>query len=187
MPQTKGMIGAAQIAAMKDDAVLLNFSRDSLVDEEALVAALNEGTIGRYITDFATPALMKVDPVRAIVLPHLGASTAEAEENCAVMAVHEIVDFIENGNITNSVNFPAVNLGPRRPIGQRIAIAHRNEPGVINQLTEAIAAHGHNLANILSKARGEYAYTLIDIDDQVGDDAIDKMQAREAVIRARII
>ena len=124
---------------------------------------------------------------RAIVLPHLGASTTEAEENCAVMAVHEIVDFIENGNITNSVNFPAVNLGPRREQGQRIAIAHRNEPGVINALTEAIAAHGHNLANILSKARGDYAYTLIDIDDHVGDDAIDKMQAREAVIRARTL
>ena len=187
MPQTKGMIGADQIAKMKEDAVLLNFSRDSLVDEEALVAALNDGKVGRYITDFATPGIMKVDPVRAIVLPHLGASTEEAEENCAVMAVQEIVDFIENGNITNSVNFPAVNLGPRRPQGQRVTIAHKNIPGVINGITEAIAAHGHNVANILSKSRGDYAYTLIDVDDNLGDDAFEKMNAREAVLRARIL
>ena len=186
MPQTKGMIGATQIAAMKDDAVLLNFSRDSLVDEEALVAALNAGTLGRYITDFATPAIMTVDPERAIVLPHLGASTAEAEENCAVMAVHEIVDFIENGNITNSVNFPAVDLGPLHS-AQRITIAHRNVPGVINGITEALAAHGHNLENILSKSRGDFAYAIIDIDTKVGDDALDKMQAREGVLRVRIL
>ena len=187
MPQTKGMIGADQIAKMKEDAVLLNFSRDSLVDEEALVAALNDGKVGRYITDFATPGIMKVDPERAIVLPHLGASTEEAEENCAVMAVQEIVDFIENGNITNSVNFPAVNLGPRRGYGQRVTIAHKNTPGVINGITEAIAAHGHNVANILSKSRGDYAYTLIDVDDNLGDDAFEKMNAREAVLRARIL
>ena len=187
MPQTKGMIGADQIAAMKEDAVLLNFSRDSLVDEEALAAALTDGKLGRYITDFATPGIMKVPAERAIVLPHLGASTAEAEENCAVMAVRQIVDFIENGNITNSVNFPAVNLGPRRASGQRVTIAHRNEPGVINSITEAIAAHGHNVANILSKSRGDYAYTIIDIDDQLGDDAVDKMSAREGIIRVRIL
>ena len=187
MDSTKGMIGAAQVDEMKEDAVLLNFSRNTLVDEEAVVKALNADELGRYITDFANPTIMAAPADRAIVLPHLGASTAEAEENCAVMAVEEIVDFIENGNITNSVNFPAMTLGPRRSIGQRIAIIHRNEPGVINALTEAIASHGHNLANILSKARGDYAYTLIDIDDQVGDDAVDKMQAREAVIRARIL
>ena len=187
MDATKGMIGAEQIASMKEDAVLLNVSRNTLVDEEALVKELQDGTVGRYITDFANPTIMAAPADRAIVLPHLGASTAEAEENCAMMAVEEIVDYFENGNIINSVNFPAVNLGPRRSFGQRIAIIHKNEPGVINALTEAIASHGHNLANILSKARGEYAYTLIDIDDQVGDDAVDKMQAREAVIRARIL
>ena len=187
MDATKGMIGAEQIASMKEDAVLLNFSRNTLVDEEALVKELQDGTVGRYITDFANPTIMAAPADRAIVLPHLGASTAEAEENCAMMAVEEMVDYFENGNIINSVNFPAVNLGPRRSFGQRIAIIHKNEPGVINALTEAIASHGHNLANILSKARGEYAYTLIDIDDQVGDDAVEKMQAREAVIRARIL
>ena len=184
MDSTKGMIGAAQIAEMKDDAVLLNFSRDTLVDEAALIEALDAGKLGRYVTDFATQPLMGAK--NAIVLPHLGASTEEAEENCAVMAVHEIVDFIENGNITNSVNFPAVDFGPKRDFGQRITVLHRNIPGVINAITEAIAAHGHNVANMVSKSRGDYAYAIIDIDDQVGDDAHDKMSAREGVLRVRI-
>ena len=184
MDSTKGMIGASQIAAMKDDAVLLNFSRDTLVDEAALIEALNADKLGRYVTDFATQPLMSAK--NAIVIPHLGASTAEAEENCAVMAVHEIVDFIENGNITNSVNFPAVDMGPKRAIGQRITVLHRNVPGVINGITEALADHGHNVANMVSKSRGDYAYAVIDIDDQVGDDAYDKMSARENVLRVRI-
>lgn len=185
MESTKGMIGAEQIALMKNDAVLLNFSRDSLVDEAALVEALNAGKMGRYVTDFANGTIMGAK--NAIVLPHLGASTEEAEDNCAIMAVKEIVDFIENGNITNSVNFPAVNLGVKRPEGQRITIAHRNVPGMINAVTDAIAEHGHNVANIISKARGEFAYTIIDVDDRLGADAAEKMQAREGVLRVRVL
>ena len=185
MESTKGMIGEAQIAAMKDDAVLLNFSRDTLVDEGALVAALNDGKLGCYVTDFATPGIMGAKS--AIVLPHLGASTAEAEENCAVMAVNQMVDFIENGNIANSVNFPAVSLGALRGTGQRVTIVHRNVPGVINEITDAIASHGHNLANIISKARGDYAYTIIDVDDPLGSDAAEKMAARENVLRVRVL
>lgn len=170
---------------MKDDAVLLNFSRNTLVDEEALAKALEVGEIGRYVTDFANPTVMGAK--NAIVLPHLGASTAEAEENCAVMAANQIADFIDNGNIVNSVNFPACTLGPRRAVGQRITLIHRNVPGVINGITDAIAQHGHNLANILSKARGDFAYTIIDIDDNLGDDAVDKMSAREGVVRVRVL
>ena len=185
MDATKGMIGAAQIELMKADAVLLNFSRDTLVDNAALVAALDAGKLGCYVTDFAIPAIMGAK--NTIVLPHLGASTEEAEENCAVMAVQEIVDYIENGNITNSVNFPAVSLGARRPQGQRIAVAHKNIPGVISGITDALADHGHNVANILSKSRGEYAYALIEIDDIVGDDAYEKMSAREGVLRVRFL
>ncbi|MBR3182568.1 MAG: phosphoglycerate dehydrogenase [Eggerthellaceae bacterium] len=185
MDSTKGMVGADQIALMKDDAVLLNFSRNTLVDEEALIQALNDGKVGRYVTDFATQPIMAAK--NAIVIPHLGASTAEAEENCAVMAAHEIVDFIENGNITNSVNFPAVDLGPKRAIGNRITVLHRNVPGVINAITDAIAERGHNLANILSKSRGEYAYAVIDVDEPVGDDAHDLMSARDNVLRVRIL
>ena len=185
MDSTKGMVGADQIALMKDDAVLLNFSRNTLVDEEALIQALNDGKVGRYVTDFATQPIMAAK--NAIVIPHLGASTAEAEENCAVMAAHEIVDFIENGNITNSVNFPAVDLGPKRAIGNRITVLHRNVPGVINAITDAIAERGHNLANILSKSRGEYAYAVIDVDEPVGDDAHDLMSACDNVLRVRIL
>ena len=185
MDSTKGMIGADQIALMKEDAVLLNFSRNTLVDEAALAEALNAGKLGRYVTDFANPTIMSAK--NAIVLPHLGASTAEAEENCAVMAVHELVDYVDNGNITNSVNFPAVSLGVRRPLGQRIAVLHKNIPGVISGITDALADHGHNVANIISKARGDYAYALIDIDDTVGDDAFDKMSAREGVLRVRFL
>ena len=185
MDATKGMVGAAQIGLMKADAVLLNFSRDTLVDSAALVAALDADKLGCYVTDFAIPAIMGAK--NTIVLPHLGASTEEAEENCAVMAVQEIVDFIENGNITNSVNFPPVSLGARRPQGQRIAVAHKNIPGVISGITDALADHGHNVANILSKSRGEYAYALIDIDDQIGDDALEKMSAREGILRVRFL
>ena len=185
MDSTKGMIGADQIALMKEDAVLLNFSRNTLVDEAALAEALDAGKLGRYVTDFANPTIMSAK--NAIVLPHLGASTAEAEENCAVMAVHELVDYIDNGNITNSVNFPAVSLGARRPQGQRITVLHKNVPGVISGITDALADHGHNVANIISKAHGDYAYALIDIDDTVGDDAFDKMSAREGVLRVRFL
>ena len=104
-----------------------------------------------------------------------------------MMAVREMVDFIESGAIANSVNFPAVDLGPLRSQGQRLTIIHRNVPGVINDITDAIAEHGHNLANMLSKARGDFAYTVIDIDDELGADAVQKMEAREAVIRARVL
>ncbi|MBO4353087.1 MAG: ACT domain-containing protein, partial [Eggerthellaceae bacterium] len=185
MDQTKGMIGEHEIELMKNDAVFLNFSRNTLVDEAALVRALEADQVGRYVTDFANPTIMGAK--NTIVLPHLGASTAEAEENCAVMAVNQIVDFIDNGNIVNSVNFPACTLGPLRPTGPRITLIHRNVPGVINGITDAIAEHGHNLANILSKARGDYAYTIIDIDDKVGDDALEKMSARDNIIRVRIL
>ena len=184
MDSTKGMIGEHEIELMKSDAVFLNFSRNTLVDESAMVRALEADQMGRYVTDFANPTIMGAK--NTIVLPHLGASTAEAEENCAVMAVNQFVDFIDNGNITNSVNFPACSLGPLRPVGQRITLIHRNVPGVINGVTDAIAQHGHNLANIISKARGDYAYTIIDIDDKVGDDAFDKMSAREGIVRVRI-
>ena len=185
MDSTKGMIGEHEIELMKSDAVFLNFSRNTLVDESAMVRALEADQLGRYVTDFANPTIMGAK--NTIILPHLGASTAEAEENCAVMAVNQLVDFIDNGNIVNSVNFPACSLGALRPVGQRITLIHRNTPGVINGVTDAIAQHGHNLANIVSKARGDFAYTIIDIDDEVGEDALEKLSAREGIVRVRIL
>ena len=185
MEATKGMIGKHEIELMKSDAVFLNFSRDTLVDIDAMAAALAEGAVGCYVTDFATPAIMGAPCT--IVLPHLGASTEEAEDNCAEMAVDEIVDFIENGNIANSVNFPACDMGPRPAEGQRIAVMHANVPGMINAMTDAIQAAGINLANILSKARGEVAYTLIDLDTALPEAGLAKMGQAEGVIRVRAL
>jgi len=177
------MIGEHEIGLMKSDAVFLNFSRDTLVDVPAMAAALRDGRISRYITDFATPEIMNVPG--AIVLPHLGASTEEAEENCAMMAAQEISDYIDNGNITNSVNYPACDMGPRPETGMRFAVLHANIPGMINAMTDAIHNAGINLANITSKARGDVAYTLIDLDTALDDAAIARIGAAEGVLRVR--
>ena len=185
LESTIGMIGAEQIALMKEDAVFLNFSRDTLVDGDAMAAALEAGTMGQYITDFATPTIVKAP--NTIVLPHLGASTAEAEENCAMMAVDEIVDFIENGNIRNSVNFPACDMGPAPAQGSRIAILHKNVPGVIEGITRVISEEGVNLANITSKARGDYAYALLDLDDALSNDSITKLNWLDGALRVRVV
>ena len=183
MDATKGMIGEHESSLMKSDAAFLNFSRDTLVDIPAMAAALRDGKIGRYVTDFATPEIMGVPG--AIVLPHLGASTEEAEENCAMMAAREISDYIDNGNITNSVNFPACDMGPRPTEGQRIAVLHANIPGRINAMTDAIQAGGINLANMTSKARGDVAYTLIDLDAALDEAYLAKIAAADGVMRLR--
>lgn len=184
-PDTVGMVGAQAIAQMKGDVVVLNFSRDTLVDEAAMAAGLESGKVRRYVTDFATPGVMAMKG--AVVLPHLGASTAEAEENCAVMAVRELMDYLENGNIANSVNYPACNMGPRPAEGARIAVLHANVPNMISQISGALAATGANIANLTNKARGEHAYTLIDVDGAVADDALAALRAIEDVRRVRAI
>ncbi len=187
MEQTKGMIGKEQLSCMKGSTVLLNFSRDVLVNEKDLAEAFNQGSLSYYVTDFATPAIMKIPSDKTLVLPHLGASTQEAEENCAVMAVNQMKNFIENGNIVNSVNFPNVELGPLRNHGKRITIAHRNIPGVINSITQEIARCGYNLANITSKAKGDTAYAIIDIDEVPEEGFLDKISDREGVYRVRAL
>ncbi len=184
-PDTVGMVGAQAIAQMKGDVVVLNFSRDTLVDEAAMAAGLESGKVRRYVTDFVTPGVMAMEG--AVVLPHLGASTAEAEENCAVMAVRELMDYLENGNIANSVNYPACNMGPRPAEGARIAVLHANVPNMISQISGALAATGANIANLTNKARGEHAYTLIDVDGAVADDALAALRAIEGVRRVRAI
>ncbi|MEE0845643.1 MAG: phosphoglycerate dehydrogenase [Eggerthellaceae bacterium] len=184
-PDTVGMIGQHVIDLMKGDVVVLNFSRDTLVDVSAMAEGLKAGKVRRYITDFATPEVMQLE--NAVVLPHLGASTAEAEENCAAMAVRELKDYLENGNIAHSVNYPACDMGPRPTQGGRIAVLHANVPNMISQISGALAEAGANIANLTNKARGEHAYTLIDTDAAVADGALSTLRAIEGVRRVRVI
>ena len=181
MDATKGMINADLIAKMNKNTIILNFSRDSLVKEDALAAALEAGNIRKYVTDFANPK--SVTMKNTIVLPHLGASTEEAEDNCAVMAVEELKDFIEHGNIKNSVNYPAINAGVKNGVA-RICICHTNVPGVINKFTKVISDTGANINTLLSQSKGEFAYTILDTDKSVDADAFNGL---EGVIRVRVI
>ncbi len=177
MDSTKGMFNAELFAAMKDGAILLNFSRDKLVDEDDLLAALESGKVAKYVTDFPTDGVLNKDGV--IALPHLGASTAEAEDNCATMAVNQIMDFIENGNIVNSVNYPAVNLGPRKG-ENRIAVLMKGEPNPV-KLASAMFADV-NIKAVAGGTRGEYGYALI-----ATDDLITSVPKVDGVVRVRVI
>ncbi len=181
---TKEMINAEAFSLMKDGAVLLNFSRDLLVNETALVEALNSGKLHRYVTDFVTPRVAKAP--NTIITPHLGASTKESEDNCAVMAVKQLRDYLENGNIKNSVNYPSCDMGVCTTVG-RIGINHTNEPNMLAQLTGVLGAAGVNVANISNKGRGNYAYTLIDTDSALDETITDKIAAISGVRKVRII
>ena len=181
-PATNGMIDAEIIGAMKPDAVLLNFSRDSLVDEEALTAALEEGKISRYISDFPNPVSVKMK--NTLLVPHLGASTEESEDNCAKMAVKELREFVENGNIINSVNFPTLDAGVCR-VESRICILHKNIPNVLSQFTSAVA--GQNIENMYNKSRGDYAYSVLDVCGKIDASSITKIQAVEGVLKVRVL
>ena len=181
---TKGMISAEAISKMKRGAVLLNFARDALVDEQALAEALDDGKIARYVTDFANPASANMK--NAIVLPHLGASTGEAEDNCAVMAARQLRDYLENGNITNSVNYGRVDLGPL--VGDhRIALFHENAQGVIGQLSQVLADAGLNIENMSNVSRGPNAYTLVEVSGPVPDDVLSRLSSLDHVRRVRAI
>ena len=184
MDSTKGMINKDAIAKMKDNVVILNFARDVLVNSADIKDALAEGKVRRYVTDFPVPEVAGLDG--AIVIPHLGASTAESEDNCAVMAVKEVKDFIENGNITNSVNFPACNAGVKEG-GDRITILHKNIPNMIGQFTAVLAADGLNISNMTNKSRGQYAYTIIDVEDEVVENAVNALEQVDGVLKVRII
>ena len=182
---TRGMISAEAIARMPRGAVLLNFARDALVDEQALAEALDDGRVARYVTDFANPASANMR--NAIVLPHLGASTGEAEDNCAVMAANELKDYLENGNIKNSVNYGQVDLGELAPGNERIAIFHENVQGVIGQISAAIAASSLNIENMTNKSRGSNAYTLIEVSGDVTPDIRAQVEGIPSVRRVRVI
>jgi D-3-phosphoglycerate dehydrogenase / 2-oxoglutarate reductase len=182
--RTTKLVNATRLALMKPDGTLLNFARAAIVDDAAVIAALDAGRLHAYVCDFPTAALK--DHPQVVTLPHLGASTGEAEENCAVMVAEQVRDFLENGNIRNSVNYPEAIL-PRIPNTTRLAIANSNVPNMVGQISTCLAAAQLNIADLLNKSRGEYAYTLIDTDGTVGEEVLTKIRAIAGVLCARIL
>ncbi len=184
LESTKKTINAEAIAMMKPTAIVLNFARDLLVDEEAIVDALTAGKIAKYVSDF--PNSTTVGTKGCIVTPHLGASTAESEDNCAKMAVKEMIDYLENGNIVNSVNYPAVDMGVCTKKG-RVGIFHKNVANMITKFTASFGDLGINVSDLLSKSKGEFAYTMLDLDDEVTEDIANKLAAIDGVLRVRVV
>ncbi|MEW6132941.1 MAG: phosphoglycerate dehydrogenase [Pseudomonadota bacterium] len=180
---TRNLIDAERIAAMRHGAILLNFAREGTVDNAAVIEALNAGKLAAYICDFPANALKGHDKI--VTLPHLGASTAEAEENCAIMAAEEVADFLEHGTILNSVNFPNVEMG--RESAWRLAIANANVPNMVGSITSALAGAGLNIHNMVNKSKGDMAYTLVDVDSAVTDAVLQKLGAIEGVLNVRYL
>lgn len=184
LDSTRGMIDKEAFKKMKDGVVLLNFARDLLVDEDALLECLESGKVKKYVTDFANHTVAGKPGI--LVTPHLGASTEESEENCAVMAVKEVRDFLENGNIKNSVNFPNCDMGICTAVG-RIAICHKNIPNMLSQFTKILGAEGLNIADMTNKSKGEYAYTLIDLESAASKEALEELCQIEGVAKVRVV
>ena len=180
----KGMIGKNSIPQMKDGVVILNFARDLLVDDDEMEKALESGKVARYVTDFPNTKSAKME--KAIVIPHLGASTQESEDNCAVMAANELVDYLENGNIKNSVNFPSCDMGVCQVEG-RVALLHKNIPNMIGQITSAFAKNGYNISDLTNKSKGSKAYTLIDIENKASDSLVKELNAIDGILKVRVI
>ncbi|MBQ9900199.1 MAG: NAD(P)-binding domain-containing protein [Acholeplasmatales bacterium] len=182
MDTTKGMLNKEVFYAASKGVVVLDFARDTLVNEKDLEEALKNGQVKKFVTDFANANVVKLP--NTIVLPHLGASTEEAEDNCAVMAVEELKDFIENGNIRNSVNYPAVDAGAKPATGARVCINHTNNPGIISKFTSEISAKGANIESLVSQSKGEFAYTVLDLNKNVD---VKSLASVEGVLRVRVI
>ena len=182
-PETKELICKANIDKMKDTVRILNFARGDLANSGDVVAALEEGKMAAYVTDFPSADLIDIDGV--IALPHLGASTPESEENCASMGAMELIDFLENGNIKNSVNMPAVSSA--RSGASRITVIHKNQPNMIATITDTISKDGINIANFEDKNRGEIAYSIIDADSDIPENVVDDIKKIDGVIRIRVI
>jgi D-3-phosphoglycerate dehydrogenase len=180
--ENTGMINADAISRMKDGVRFLNFARDALVDEKAMGEALESGKVRAYVTDFANPLSVRMK--NAVVLPHLGASTDEAEENCAIMAVRELQDYLDNGNIKNSVNYPSIDAGICQTVA-RVAILHRNIPNMLSQITAFFGRNGLNIDNLASKSRGDYEYTLLDITAPMPHDTVERLKEIDGVLRVR--
>lgn len=177
---TKGMLNN-KLFSLFDDTVLLNFSRDTLVNDDDLLEALNNGKVRKYVTDFANPKVVNMP--HTLVIPHLGASTEEAEDNCAFMAIDELKRYLETGSINHSVNYPDVSCGPKES-AKRVCVLHKNIPGIINKITSVISSSNSNIANFINKSRGEYAYSVFDVDGEVDIKAIANL---DDIIRVRVI
>lgn len=184
LEDTKGMLNKEAFDKMKDGVVILNMARDTLVNDDDMKAALESGKVAKYVTDFPNPAVMKMPNV--IATPHLGASTAESEDNCAVMAVDEIRNYMENGNIVNSVNYPNCDAGVCDTKG-RITVCHKNVPAMLNRITNVFSEANINIAHMTNKSRGDYAYCVFDIDSETSADVADKLSAVDGVLKVRII
>ena len=184
LDSTKGMFNKEAFDKMKDGVVLLNFSRDTLVNEDDIKVALESGKVAKYVVDFPNPTTVKLP--NTTVTPHLGASTQESEDNCAKMAVSEIRDFMENGNFKNSVNYPNCDAGVCQTAG-RITIAHKNVPNMLSQFTTLFSKDGVNIENMVNKSRGNFAYTILDICSDSTDEVVKELEALDGVIRVRVI
>ncbi len=181
--ETRNMINAERLKHMKDDVIILNFARNGIVDDAAVSEAIKAGKVYAYVCDF--PSNLLKNHERVVTLPHLGASTKEAEENCAIMVAEEVRDYLENGNVRNSVNFPEVRMA--RNGGHRLAIVNRNVPNMVGQISAALAEENLNIIDMLNKSRGELAYTLIDVNEAPSDTLLERMQAIEGVLAVRAL
>lgn len=184
MDATKGMVNEERLNLMKDGVRILNFSRAGLCHDDDLAKALESGKVARYVTDFPNQKVLQMK--NAVCIPHLGASTPESEVNCAVMAVKQLMDYMEHGNITNSVNYPACDMGICQTAG-RIAINHRNIPYIVSNITTALADKNINIADMINKSKKDWAYTLIDVESKIDDDTMKELQAIEGVVKVRVI
>ena len=181
---TRKMINAEAISKMKDGVIILNFARDLLVDDDAMFEALKSGKVARYVTDF--PNEKTANMPGCLSIPHLGASTEESEDNCAKMAVRQVMDYLENGNITNSVNFPNCDMGICTTAG-RIALLHKNIPNSLSRFTTAMASENINIDGLVNKSRGDYAYTMLDLDHTPSQHAVEELKKIDGVLRVRVI
>ena len=184
LDSTKHMINAQSLAQMKDGTIILNFARDLLVDDDAMAEALKSGKVKRYVTDFPNEKTANMEGV--IAIPHLGASTEESEDNCAKMAVRQVMNYLENGNIVNSVNFPTCDMGVCNKAG-RITIMHRNIPNCLSRYTAAMAEENINISDMVNRSKGEYAYTMLDIDHPTPPQVVEHLEKLDGVLRVRVI